>query len=382
MTAFKGAAIRFVKAVTETGFTNSMTRFLQDILRQPEELHRALAHLREPGSSALRAAAAAIREAHLVYLTGIGSSWHAALCVQPLLSSSDTHICLREACDLLSFTPLLGTTIIAISRSGRSVEITSLLAKAREADAMVIGITCSEDSPLARESQIPLIVPTRKDHGISVNTYTTLAAAAGALISAADGGFDHPLVDSLLHSVEETGRRLALWQTNVTEADWAAHQAPAYFLGRGCSLGSCYEARLLWEEGVKLPATAMGTSSFRHGPQEIVRPGMRFGVWIDSRYMRAQDLAVVEDLERLGARVMLIGQEIEAGAAGLVFRLPQFPENWQFLTDIIPAQLSAEWLARLSGADADSFRFCSYVVENEFGLFSRNLAPERGKAGG
>jgi glucosamine--fructose-6-phosphate aminotransferase (isomerizing) len=181
--------------------------------------------------------------------------------------------------------------------------------------------------------------------------------------------------------VEETGKGLAVWQTGVANADWVANQSPTYFLGRGCSLGSCHEARLLWEEGAKLPATAMATSSFRHGPQEIIRPGMRFGVWIDSRCMRAQDLTVVRDLERLGARVMLIGQEVPAGAASLVFRLPQFPGNWQFLADIIPAQLSAERLARLSGADADSFRFCSYVVEDEFGLFSQDLASEKKNPG-
>ena len=125
----------------------------------------------------------------------------------------------------------------------------------------------------------------------------------------------------------------------------------------------------------------MGTSSFRHGPQEIIRPEMRFGVWIDGRYMRAQDLAVVHDLGRLGAKVMLIGQEVQDGAASTVFQLPQFPENWQFLADIIPAQLSAERLARLSGADSDSFRFCSYVVENEFGLFSQDLASAKKKVG-
>jgi hypothetical protein len=36
--------------------------------------------------------------------------------------------------------------------------------------------------------------------------------------------------------------------------------------------------------------------------------------------------------------------------------------------DIIPAQLAAEALARLSGADCDSFRFASYVVKGETGL--------------
>ena len=50
------------------------------------------------------------------------------------------------------------------------------------------------------------------------------------------------------------------------------------------------------------------------GPQEIVAKHGRFGLWIDGRDMREQDLAVARDLKRLGASVMLIGQDLpEAG---------------------------------------------------------------------
>jgi DNA-binding MurR/RpiR family transcriptional regulator len=44
--------------------------------------------------------------------------------------------------------------IIAISRTGRSIEIVQLLAKAEASGAAVIGVTNSADSPLARESAV------------------------------------------------------------------------------------------------------------------------------------------------------------------------------------------------------------------------------------
>ena len=50
--------------------------------------------------------------------------------------------------------------------------------------------------------------------------------------------------------------------------------------------GTCHEARLLWKEGAKSPATAVGTSSFRHGPQEMFRKDARFALWIDGHRMR------------------------------------------------------------------------------------------------
>ena len=110
-------------------------------------------------------------------------------------------------------------------------------------------------------------------------------------------------------------------------------------------------------------------------PQEIVGEGVRFGVWIDGALMREPDLAVARDLRKLGARVMLIGQKLPDDAGDLVFQLPAIPAEWQFLIDIIPAQLAAERLARLSGVDCDSFRLSSYIVEDQGGL----LPQEAGK---
>src|ERR1700758_3911235 len=123
----------------------------------------------------------------------------------------------------------------------------------------------------------------------------------------------------------------------------------------------------MWEEGVKSPATAMGTGSFRHGPQEIVGKDVRFGMWIDGTKMREQDFAVARDLGKWGARVMMIGQRLPENAGDLVFQLPVIASEWQFLIDIIPAQLVAEGLARMSGSDPDTFRLCSFVVEDEAG---------------
>lgn len=347
-----------------------MTQFLRDILRQPGELQRAIRFLSGAGRPMLDDAAAAVRKARHVYMTGIGASWHAALNAGALLHLSGSPVYTQDAAELLHFATIPEqSVIILISRTGRSIEIVDLLPKARRSGATVIAITNSGDSPLAREAQIPIVVPARLDHGISVNTYSTLAAAAGALATSVVGSFDDDLATSLLRAISQAGECLTDWQNQLGETRWFAPGSVHYFLARGVSLGSCYEAKLLWEEGVKSAATAIGTSAFRHGPQEIVVKDMRFGMWIDGLRMRDQDLAVARDLKRLGASVMLIGHGIPGNAADLVFSLPEIAPAWQFVIDIIPAQLAAERLAGLAGVDCDSFRIGSYVVEDEHGLW-------------
>jgi glucosamine--fructose-6-phosphate aminotransferase (isomerizing) len=346
-----------------------MSHFLQDIRRQPQELDRTFDYLAGTGRRGLRAAADAIRKARYVYLTGIGSSWHAAFGAGAIFSSAGRPVYMQDAGELVQFATFPAeSVIIAISRSGRSAEIVSLVAKAREGGAKVIGITNSADGVLARETQFPILVPALRDHAISVNTYSTLAVAAAVLACVAVDSFDDKLAASLRCAAAETGHRIPEWQEQIASSHWVAPRKLVHFLARGGSLGSCHEARLLWEEGAKSEATALGTGSFRHGPQEMVVEGSRFALWIDGQRSREQDLSVVHDLRRLGTSVVLIGQNLSSDAGDLVFALPEVHPEWQFMIDIVPAQLAAEYLAQLSGVDCDSFRICSYIVEDEYGL--------------
>lgn len=364
-----------------------MTHFLRDILRQPNELQRTLEHLSGTGRGALDAAVAAVSSARHVYLTGIGSSWHAGLNVSVLFQLGGRPVYLVDAAELVQFAAIpAGSVLIVISRSGRSVEIVQSLAKARENGATVIGITNASEGTLAQAAQIAIVVPVELDHAISVNTYTTLALAAGVLAGSVTGSVDLTgrtakigcaTADSLSGAFAAAGRAIPGWQAQIEASEWLAPRSTTYFLARGSSLGNAYEARLMWEEGVKSPATAMGTGSFRHGPLEIVAKDGRFGLWIDGAKMREQDLAVARDLRKLGARVMLIGQRLPEDAGDLIFQLPEIASEWQFLVDIIPAQLVAERLARLSGSDPDTFRLSSFVVEDDAGLLPKDAREKQ-----
>jgi len=346
-----------------------MTLFLQDILRQPVELQRALDFLCGPGAQALQAAAAAMQQARHIYLTGMGSSWHAALNAASMAHGVGYPAYTLDACDLVESTSLPpGAVVVIISRSGRSVELGPVMQLARASGAIVIGITNNPEGPLALQADIPIVVPVTPDHAISVNTYSTLALAVGALVSATAGLFATGTVTMLSSAFAKVSHRLPAWQKQIAETGWVLPRTPYYFLARRSSFGSAQEARLVWEEGAKTSATAMGTGSFRHGPQEVITPQIRFCLWLDAVLMRDQDLAVVRDLQRLGAQVMLIGQNLPEDTAALTFELPELSPPWQFLLDVIPAQLAAERLSRLSVVDCDAFRYCSFIVEDDSGL--------------
>ena len=58
-----------------------------------------------------------------------------------------------------------------------------------------------------------------------------------------------------------------------------------------------------------MPAVALGTDAFRHGPQEAVTSGIRVAIWIDD-HAREADYAVARDRRSLGAVVMVVGSAL------------------------------------------------------------------------
>jgi glucosamine--fructose-6-phosphate aminotransferase (isomerizing) len=348
-----------------------MTALMQDILNQPQELSRSLEHTLGPGREALASAARIVDRVERVILTGIGSSWHAGMAILSLFEAAGRPASLIDASELLHFAEIpRNSALLVLSRSGRSVEVVSLLDKARRAGAPIIGITNTPDSPLAQGAEVTMRLAAAFDHNVSVTMYSALPLAGGLLAAAVLGSLDSALTTALGDALSASRQALDGWRQQVQETAWIAPDAPTYFLARGGSLASCHEARLLWEEAAKSPATAMTTGGFRHGPQEILGPGspLRVGLWIDGERLRDQDLALAADLRRLGASVMLVGQDLPLDAGNLVFRLPAIPAAWQFLIDIIPVQLAAEHLSRVRGVDCDAFSICPYIVEAEGGL--------------
>jgi glucosamine--fructose-6-phosphate aminotransferase (isomerizing) len=293
-----------------------------------------------------------------------------------LFRSQGRPAVLLDASEFLHFTEIpAGATLIVLSRSGQSTEIVRLLTKFRSLGVRIIGITNTPDSPLALNAQVVLNLATSFDHQVSISMYSALAMTGALLACETNSTLDEDLTSELERSLTETASAISSWRQQIETSDWLTTDAPSYFLARGGSVASCYEARLLWEEAAKAPASALTTGGFRHGPQEMVDSNLRIGLWIDGEKMRTHDLALANDLRHYGAKALLIGHDLDGSAADLVLNIPAVPPKWQFLIDVVPIQIAAERLAERRGKDCDSFRICSYIVEEEGGLISRSSHP-------
>ena len=346
-----------------------MTKFLDDILKEPTELLKTLSYTLGDGRAALDEAANILKKVQQVYLIGIGSSYSAGLAMITFFHAAGRPAILLDAGEFLLFGEVPeDAAVVVLSRSGKSGEIVKLLPKLKARHARIIAITNTPESPLAQQADVVLHMMASFDHAVSVSMYSAMALLGGLLAVAIEGKLNDALPAELQKSFISLGTKLNSWKEQIESSGWLDAKAPMYLLARGASFASANEARLLWEEAAKLPATALTSGNFRHGPQEVIRRGMRFAVWIEKEKSRNQDLAMAQDLKKLGAKVLVIGQDLPAGAGDLVLQVPTIAAEWQFVLDIVPIQMASECLARFGNQNCDEFRLCAYIVEDEGGL--------------
>ena len=347
-----------------------MSKTDDDLLREPSELIGVLDRLTADGGALIEAAVRALDPTAPILVVGIGSSYNAAVAVAKLFEAEGLPAFAADASELLHFGLIpKGVNAIVLSRSGRSVEVVRLLDRLAAAEARTIAVTNAPDSPLALGVGTVAPLSAAFDHNVSFTMYTGLGLAGGLIAARAGGGAIEPLAAALRSGLEAAAERMDGWARSIAASPFLEPDAaPTYFLGRGCGLATCLEARLLWEEVAKAPASALPTGGFRHGSQEFVRPGVRVGLWLDPDALNAEDKRLVADLGAEGASVMCVGADLGGLIADLALEVPSMPRRWQFLVDVVPAQLAAVRLAALRGEDPDTFRFCSFVVEGEAGL--------------
>lgn len=347
-----------------------MTKYFEDILKQPEQLQRSLDYTLNEGWAEVEKAIALIRSTKTIYISSIGASLNAGLAIQSTFNEVGipTHLC--DSSEFLHFTNIPEkAVVILLSRSGQSVEVVNSLAKCRAAGAGIISITNSAESALGQKSDVCLLTQVDFDHSISVNTYTSIILTGQLLASALKPPFSKAeLSKSLKQAFNQLIPEIPKWKEIIDQSDWLNKDYSSYFLARGTNLASAFESMLIWQEGAKQPASAMTTGAFRHGPQEILINKLNIGIWIDQKIARENDFKLINDMHAQGVRILTVGNKLPADLKGLKIEMPEILYSFQPLINIIPMQLAVDRFASIKGEDCDSFRFCNFVVEHEGGL--------------
>lgn len=164
----------------------------QEALRVLDIEARSLSHLaKNVPRTFSNAVEILLNTRHRVIVTGMGKSGHVGTKLAATLSSTGTpsyfvHPAEASHGDLGMI--LAGDTLIAMSNSGETSELSDILAHAKRRDIPVIGITSRQDSTLDSVSDVALILPTFEEAcplRLAPTTSTTLMMALGDALAMA-----------------------------------------------------------------------------------------------------------------------------------------------------------------------------------------------------
>jgi glucosamine--fructose-6-phosphate aminotransferase (isomerizing) len=162
-----------------------------------------------------------------------------------------------------------GFLVIAVSQSGRTPEIASVLERLRDAGARTLAITNEGSSPLARAADATLELRAGVERAVPATKTFTAQALAFAIVAAAlgdesCGSEDWARLPEAMDAVlsdDEPAERVAE----------AIGDAPAMItVGRGYCYPMALEVALKLKETAELPAEGYSSADLRHGPTAVV----------------------------------------------------------------------------------------------------------------
>ncbi len=327
-----------------------------EIREQPAVLERLF---REEGNTVRRLATRFRRQPPvLVVFVGRGSSDNAALFGR---YAWETVLRVPVSLAAPSVVTLYGTRlrlqkawVVALSQSGQSPDVVVFARAARRAGAFTVGVTNEEGSPLARAVHEVVGLHAGRERSVMA-TKTYLAQLFVLSWVAAEVVRDRALQAAHAGLAETVARALGCeGQARELAARWREIRA-CVVTARGYQYATAREAALKLKEACAVPAEAISSADFLHGPVGVVTEGFPVLMVASPGAAGQHLLEVGRQLRRRGADCAVFSSEPELlrlGAAGV--RVPDgVPEAVAPHVYGVAVQLLAYHLARLRGLDPD-----------------------------
>ncbi|WP_428672234.1 SIS domain-containing protein [Roseibium sp.] len=238
--------------------------------------------------------------------------------------------------------------VIAISQSGASPDILSVVESAANQGAFTVGLTNTADSKLAQLSGAAIDICAGPERSVAATKTYVNSVLAGLLLLAEIGGDE-----TLLKALSE----LPVHFEKAIDMDWQALAEPIekrgslYVIGRGPGLAIANEAALKFKETCQIHAEAYSSAEVMHGPVSIVENGypiLALGV------RDAAEAGLAEAADRMfdqGGQVFATTNLVER-AGKLPFESAEHPLT-DALVQIVSFYAFIEWFARKRGFNPD-----------------------------
>lgn len=278
--------------------------------------------------------------ANRLMFCGMGSSYYVALSIIAPLNNAGIRAQAYNCYELLHYNlnAIDDTAIVvAISQSGNTPEVISLMEQARTRAAATVAMFNQEDCRLRGMADNEVYLKIGPETPISNKTYYAQVAQLNILTTLLAGGD----VDATISEI----RRAIAWH-----GEYIAKQEPftrmlverlrgvtlCDVLGDDAQLGAALQSGLVMREMGRIPVCAHSLSDYNHGWFEIAAEGYAMVIMAD--HLSENDQKMIEHCEKSGGRVLVLAPEHSPWNE---FEIPNAPASLLPLYTIVPAYFIA-----------------------------------------
>jgi glucosamine--fructose-6-phosphate aminotransferase (isomerizing) len=307
---------------------------------------------------ALTAAASRLAEAPQVWLTGVGSSWHAALVGELLLAKIGglgRRARAVHAFDLVEYPlePANPGAVVTITHRGSNHHSTAALASSLAGAGVAI---LGQGAPTPAGASHVLRTVAQEASSCHTASYTASVAMLAALAAAVGG---HDAAGRQLDAIPDQ-LALLLGQESWDElAQRFGGRRRYWIVGGGPNTATAYEGALKLNEAAWAPAVGLACEQFLHGAWAAVEAEDVVVLVAPPGASHARCLDVARVASEVGAALVALVAENDSDIGPLAAETIALPEVDELLSPIVaavPLQLLAYHLALEAGANPDTMR--------------------------
>ncbi len=296
-----------------------------------------------------------LNEAKDVFITGSGTSYHAALLAKHILSKySKIRVEAILSSEFQYSSDLIdeNAVLIAISQSGETADVLQSVKIAREKNARVVSIVNVPTSSLARLSDCFLEVRCGPEVGVAATKSFTGQLSIIYWIADILSG-NRTGISTNGHELSDAIEKTLLLETNIAEiAKLVKDAKDIYILGRSLHFPICLEGALKIKELAYIHAEGMAAGELKHGPLALIDKNSLVIILHPNDSTYVDTYSNVHVIKSRGAKIIGISNRADPIYDYSII-IPQIRESLLPFLEVIPLQLLAYHLALYNNADPD-----------------------------
>jgi len=308
--------------------------------------------------------------ANEVFFVACGTSYHACLAASYMFSKlaflPTFPVYGSEFVEQCGKSVSIDTTMLAVSQSGETADTIAAVTCAQQRAATVLSLTNVIGSTMTRISRVYIGTQAGPEIGVAATkTFTSQLSVLAQLalkLSKKRGKISQDEIDSLEESLRKLPDKVEVIVNTQEEkvkqiAKKYANAKVFFFLGRGISTATAYEARLKLMEIAYIPSIAFPAGESKHGPISLIENGFPVVFICPRDDTHKTIIGNIMEMKARGAHIIAVVEEDDADIKGLADDYIEVPKGIPSILSpiayIVPLQLLAYYVALERGLNPD-----------------------------